>query len=308
MTVSNEVPWYICNENDENYCVYVDTDSNYFYALPLLKHLNPDFENLSEDEQDDLLEKVALKYQDLITESYDILARDAFNVNIHRLEMKTECTIRSGFFSGKRRYAQYITKKEGIKVEDIDVKGLDFMKSNFPPLFKKFFNDILNQILFGATRDEIDKQILEFKNNLDDLSIELLAKPTGVKNLNQYIDRKPTADQMFSTFKNKAPVNVKAAARYNDLLKFKRLDKKHSQIVTGDKIKWVYLKDNPYKIETIGFLDFDLPGEIRTFIEMYVDREKAFNSILKNKLESFYQDLGWGGLTLNTFVDDFFSF
>ena len=188
------------------------------------------------------------------------------------------------------------------------MKGLDFMKSNFPPLFKKFFNDILNQILFGATRDEIDKQILEFKNNLDDLPIELLAKPTGVKNLNQYIDRKPTADQMFSTFKNKAPVNVKAAARYNDLLKFKRLDKKHSQIVTGDKIKWVYLKDNPYKIETIGFLDFDLPKEIRTFIEMYVDREKAFNSILKNKLESFYQDLGWGGLTLNTFVDDFFSF
>jgi len=41
---------------------------------------------------------------------------------------------------------------------------------------------------------------------------------------------------------------------------------------------------------------------------MYVDRDKAFDSILKNKLESFYQDLSWGSLTLNTHVNNFFSF
>ena len=94
-------------------------------------------------QKDKKLEGVALAYQDIITEHYDKLATDCFNVKQfewfdkpHWLEMKTECTIRSGFFSGKRRYAQYITKKEGIEVEDIDVKGLDFMKSNFPPLFK----------------------------------------------------------------------------------------------------------------------------------------------------------------------------
>ena len=302
------IPEFICRPEDKNFCTYSDTDSIYLHAHPLLKHLHPNFDELSEDEQDDLLEKIALKYQDLITEYYDTLAREAFNVNTHRLEMKTECTIRSGFFSGKRRYAQYITKKEGIKVEDIDVKGLDFMKSNFPPLFKKFFNEILNDILFGATREEIDKKILDFKTNLSTLPIELLAKPTGVKNMNQYISSGPTADAIFSTFENKAPVNVKAAARYNDLLKFKKLDRKHSQIVTGDKIKWVYLKDNPYKIDTIGFLPFDLPVEIEKFIEKYVDRDKAFDSILRNKLEKFYEDLNWGNLSLNTHISSFFSF
>jgi DNA polymerase elongation subunit (family B) len=251
---------------------------------------------------------MALKYQDLITEYYDILAKEAFNIQEHRLEMKTECTIRSGFFSGKRRYAQYITKKEGIKVEDIDVKGLDFMKSNFPPLFKKFFNGILDKILFGATRNEIDQEILDFKNSLDTLPLELLGKPTGVKDIQKYIERPPGAGNIFTTLKTGAPVNVKAAVRYNDFLKFKRLDKQHSQIVQGDKIKWVYLKDNPYKIDTMAFLDFDFPEEIRTFIEMYIDREKAFDSILKNKLESFYKDLDWGNLTLNTHVNTFFSF
>ena len=303
-----EIPWWICNEGDKNFCTYVDTDSNYFHAEPLLKHLYPNFSELPAEEQDDLLEKMALKYQDLITEYYDTLASEAFNINQHRLEMKTECTIRSGFFSGKRRYAQYITKKEGIKVEDIDVKGLDFMKSNFPPLFKKFFNGILDKILFGATRNEIDQEILEFKNSLDTLSLELLGKPTGVKDIKKYIERPPGAGNIFTTLKTGAPVNVKAAVRYNDFLKFKGLDKKHSQIVAGDKIKWVYLKDNPYKIDTMGFLDFDFPKEIRTFVEQYIDRDKAFDSILKNKLESFYKDLSWGSLTLNTHVNNFFSF
>jgi DNA polymerase elongation subunit (family B) len=306
--MKEEIPWWICNEGDKNFCTYVDTDSNYFHAEPLLKHLYPDFSELPAEKQDDLLEKMALKYQDLITEYYDTLASEAFNINKHRLEMKTECTIRSGFFSGKRRYAQYITKKEGIKVEDIDVKGLDFMKSNFPPLFKKFFNGILDKILFGATRNEIDQEILEFKNSLDTLPLELLGKPTGVKDIKKHIERPPGAGNIFTTLKTGAPVNVKAAVRYNDFLKFKGLDKKHSQIVAGDKIKWVYLKDNPYKIDTMGFLDFDFPEEIRMFVEQYIDRDKAFDSILKNKLESFYKDLSWGSLTLNTHVNNFFSF
>tara|TARA_R100000734_G_C3317412_1_gene110539 strand:- start:782 stop:1708 length:927 start_codon:yes stop_codon:yes gene_type:complete len=308
MSNQEEVPWWICKSEDKNFCTYVDTDSNYFHAEPLLRHLYPDFNEMDEGKKDNLLEKMALKYQDLITEYYDTLARDAFNIQEHRLEMKTECTIRSGFFSGKRRYAQYITKKEGIKVEDIDVKGLDFMKSNFPPLFKKFFNEILNKILFGATRNEIDQEILEFKNSLDTLPLEMLGKPTGVKDIKKYIERPPGAGNIFTTLKTGAPVNVKAAVRYNDFLKFKGLDKKHSQIVQGDKIKWVYLKDNPYKIDTMAFLDFDFPEEIRKFIKMYIDREKAFDSILKNKLESFYKDLDWGNLTLNTHVNTFFSF
>ena len=308
MSNQEEVPWWICKAEDKNFCTYVDTDSNYFHAEPLLRHLYPDFDEMDEKKRDDLLEKMALKYQDLITEYYDTLARDAFNIQEHRLEMKTECTIRSGFFSGKRRYAQYITKKEGIEVEDIDVKGLDFMKSNFPPLFKKFFNEILNKILFGATRNEIDQEILEFKNSLDTLPLELLGKPTGVKDIQKYVERPPGAGNIFTTLKTGAPVNVKAAVRYNDFLKFKGLDKQHSQIVQGDKIKWVYLKDNPYKIDTMAFLDFDFPEEIRKFVEQYIDRDKAFDSILKNKLESFYQDLDWGNLTLNTHVNTFFSF
>jgi DNA polymerase elongation subunit (family B) len=290
--------------------MYEDTDSCYVNAEPLLRKMYPNFDDMEETEKADKLEVMSLDYEKKINEYYNDLALDAFNVpaDKHRLEMKTECTIRSAFFSGKRRYAQYITKKEGVPCDEIDVKGLDFKKSNFPPLFREFFEEILNKILFGETRENIDKEILAFKESLKDMDFVRISKPTGVKGIKKYVARAPGAGSIFSEFENKAPVGVKAAVRYNDLLKFKNLDKKHTQIVEGDKIKWVYLRDNPYKIDTMGFLDFDLPKPIRKFIEEYVDIPRSFDTILKNKLESFYQDLGWGNLTLNTYVQQFFKF
>ena len=283
--------------------MYEDTDSCYVNAEPLLRKLYPNFDDMEESDKADKLEAMSLEYEKKINEYYNDLSLEAFNVPVdkHRLEMKTECTIRSAFFSGKRRYAQYITKKEGVPCNEIDVKGLDFKKSNFPPLFRTFFEEILNKILFGATREEIDKEILEFKESLKDRDFIDISKPTGVKRIQQYTAGPPSIGSIFSEFENKAPVGVKAAVRYNDLLKFKDLDKKHTQIVEGDKIKWVYLRDNPYKIDTLGFLDFDLPKPIRKFIEEYVDIPRSFDTILKNKLESFYQDLEWGELNFNTY-------
>ena len=303
-----ETPWWICDEGDYNFCAYVDTDSNYFNAEPLLKHLYPNFEEMSEEEKDDVLEQVALKYQDIITGYYDELARNCFNVQEHRLEMKTECVIRSAYFRATRRYAQWITKQEGIAKESLDIKGLEFRKANFPPIFGKFFNDILEMILKGTEQKEIDGLILEFRKKIMslDTDITLLGNPTSVKTLNEYIGRKPRAGEVMTEIKKGAPANVKAAIRYNDLLRFWNI-KGHSEIVQGDKIKWIYLKDNPYKIEAIGFLSFDMPDKMRTFLNDYADRKKSFETILQSKLENFYNDLGWT-LNLNPNINKFFSF
>jgi DNA polymerase elongation subunit (family B) len=303
-----ETPWWICDEGDYNFCAYVDTDSNYFNAEPLLKHLYPNFEEMSEEEKDDVLEQVALKYQDIITEYYDELARDCFNVQEHRLEMKTECVIRSAYFRATRRYAQWITKQEGIAKESLDIKGLEFRKANFPPIFGKFFNDILEMILKGTEQKEIDDLILNFRKKImsKDTDITLLGNPTSVKTLNEYVGRKPRAGEVMTEIKKGAPANVKAAIRYNDLLKFWNI-KGHSEIVQGDKIKWIYLIDNPYKIDAIGFLSFDMPDKMRTFLNDYADRKKSFETILESKLENFYNDLGWT-LNLNPNINKFFSF
>ena len=103
-----------------------------------------------------------------------------------------------------------------------------------------------------------------------------------------------------------ATASVKAAIRYNDLLRFWKLNTKHSYIAQGDKVKWVWLKPNPYQLEALAFLEFDIPEKVRTFMEEYVDRKKIFESILLNKLEGFYGDLGWI-LNLNPYKQKLFN-
>lgn len=247
MKYLEDIPKHVCDEGDTNYCAYVDTDSNYFNAEPLLNHLYPDFESFEDTEKDDKLEKVALAYQDIITEDYNRLALEAFNVKSHRLEMKTEAVIRSAYFRAPRRYAQWITKQEGIAKEVLDIKGLEFKKANFPPILGKFFYKILQQVLKGEDKENIDKQIVDFKHKILSGGIPLpkLGTPSAVRKLNFYTGQKPRAGEIFSKLTKGANAAHKAAIAYNDLLRFWGLGNKHSQIVQGDKIKFLYLKKQP---------------------------------------------------------------
>ena len=295
-----DTPWWICDNGDTNYCAYMDTDSVYLTAEPLLLHLYPDFEDKNDEDKDNILEKVALKYQDIITKYYDTLAKDCFNSPNHRLDMKTEAVIRTAYFRATRRYAQWITKKEGLEVNELDIKGLEFMKANFPPILGEFFNSILKQVLKGEKHDKILTQIKDFKQQIltGSISITKLGNPTRVTKLEKYSGRSARAGEMFTVIEKGAPAPVRAAIRYNDLLKFWQLDKKHNYITQSDKIKWVYMQNNPYKIEALGFLEYDIPDKIQEFMEKYVDRQKIFDSILLNKLEGFFGDLEWS-LDLN---------
>ena len=304
-----ETPWFICDKEDENYCAYVDTDSNYFNAEPILKYLYPNFEELSDKDKDDKLEQVALAYQDIISEDYNRLAKECFNVSTHRLEMKTECVIRSAYFRATRRYAQWITKQEGIEKETLDIKGLEFMKANFPPILGEFFNDILQQVLKGEQHKNIIDQIKTFKTEILDGTIPLtkLGNPTAVKKLEKYSGKSARAGEMFTEILKGAPAPVRAAIRYNDLLRLWQLDRKYNLITMADKVKWIYLKDNPYKIEALAFFDYEMPDKIVDFLDAYADRQKVFDSILLNKLEGFFSDLGWS-LNLNPYVNALKSF
>jgi len=309
-----DTPWFICNPDDINYTAYCDTDSVYINAEPLLNFLYPDFEKFEDTEKDNLLEKIALQYQDIITNQYDVLAKECFNVpngviKTHRLEMKTEAVIRSAYFRATRRYAQWITKKEGIAKEELDIKGLEFMKANFPPILGEFFNSILKQVLKGENEINILSQIKTFKKEILDGTIPLtkLGNPTAVKKLEKYSGRSIKAGEIFTEILKGAPAPVRAAIRYNDLLRLWQLDKKNNYITQSDKVKWIYLKDNPYKIEALAFFDYNIPQKIQDLLDVYADRQKVFDSILLNKLEGFFSDISWS-LDLNPHINAFSYF
>ena len=204
-------PDFICEQGKTNYCAYVDTDSNYINAKPLLEYLWDDYKTLPNNVKDHNAEQVAFAFEKEINEYYKDLAADCFNVpkdQEHYLEMKTECVIRSAYFRATRRYAQWITKQEGIKKDILDIKGLEFMKANFPPIFGEFFNNILQQVLKGGNKEDIIKQIRVFKKKINDGKIPIiqLGNPTSVKKLDNYVGIKPRAGELLLKLKKELPL------------------------------------------------------------------------------------------------------
>jgi hypothetical protein len=290
------------------YVVASDTDSIFLNLEPLLKKEYPDLDLTDKEQTIEKIQELKKKIEPELNDYQNILAKNILNSTNHFFDLKSESIIQTAYWSGKRRYAQYIVNSEGVPVEELNMKGLDLMKSNFPPLFKDFGEHILKEIMFGKSKESIDKQILDFKKSLKTIDWKKILKPTGLKKLNEYIDRKPGAGEIFSKIGLKCPINTKAAIYYNDLLRFKKLDKKHPAFQVGDKMYIAYLKENPYKLDCIGYNGYSDPQEITELIETYIDREGLFDSILKNKLENLYNDLGWGAPVFNPKVFQFFKF
>ena len=296
----------------KDYIVTSDTDSLFIQVKDLILFRKPELAIADQETIVQEVLKVATEIQSLANNYLNTLVQELFNIKFpnepHYFELKQEVVLDRGYFAGKRRYAMHIVNKEGVTVDELDVKGLDLMKSNFPPIFRKFGEHIINEIMFGREKISIDKQILDFRTSIRTVDWRTILKPTGLKKMKEYIASPPMTGDIFSRLGNKCPINTKAAIYYNDILRFKKLDKKYPTFQIGDKMFIAYLKDNPYRIDVVGFNGYNDPPEIMEFVEKYIDRDGLFDSVMKNKLESLYSDLGWGAVVLNQNINKFFQF
>jgi hypothetical protein len=292
------------------YVIAGDTDSLFIMSEPLLiKKFGDNYIDVIPQETIiEEIKKIAYNIENKLNDFLSEKSKEILNIDNNKIEFKTETIIKTAYWGGKRRYAQHIIDKEGVPTDTLSVMGLDIMKSNFPPHFQKFGEELIKNILSGRKKDDIDKFVIDFKKSLKTIDWKKILKPTGLKKLNEYIDRKPGAGEIFSKIGLKCPINTKAAIYYNDLLRFKKLDKKHPTFQVGDKMYIAYLKENPYKLDCIGYNGYSDPQEITELIETYIDREGLFDSMLKNKIENLYNDLGWGFPVFNPKVFQFFKF
>lgn len=300
------------NNGRKEFVIASDTDSAYIELVDLLKKNYPNI--FDEEEKIQKLTELAQDLQIKANKNLDVISRRLFNINKkHYFELKQEVIVKKAYWSGKRRYAMLIVNKEGVPIpsdhkDAFDIKGLDIMKSNFPEHFRRFGEELIKKILFDTPKPEIDKFILDFRKSLNEIDWKKLLKPTGLKKIKEYIASSPRSGEIFSKLEKKCPVNTKAAIIYNDLLRFKGLDKKYPTFQIGDKMFIASLKDNPYRIDVIGFNGYNDPPELIEFIEKYIDRDSIFDSVMKNKLEGLYNDLGWGAVVLNQNINKFFKF
>lgn len=278
------------NSNDEllQNCIYTDTDSVFYSSIPLL---DGNVEEMGEDEIIGATIEKATELQKYLNDSYDYYARKMLNIpkGQHRFDIKQELVASRGLWmSAKKRYAQWIVNDEGDPTSELDVKGMDIVRSDFPPAFDSVMEEVVITILKENDQEKVDQIILDFEDKLHDFEIEKVANPTGVGDASDY--QKNTMGQ----YKKGAPVYFKAALAYNELLEYYGLTSSHEPIRDNSKIKWVYLHDNPLGFDQVGFKgDGSDPKKIVDFIEQHADYDKMYEKALKSKLEDIYDAVGW---------------
>jgi DNA polymerase elongation subunit (family B) len=291
---------------DEDYVVYVDTDSLYASSIPLLKE--------NEDRVKGTID-IARNMENRLNKFYDEFARRFFNVTKHRFKIKGESVAKSAIWLAKKRYAllRVYDLEKNKEIDDpkkqLKVKGLDTVRSSFPMAFRKFMEQILLDILTDIPKEDIDKKILDFKEEIKKKDISQITKNTAVNDISGYdLDTKKSKKSLLQ-FKTGTPAHVKAAITYNRLLTMFKA-RRSSPITDGDKVRWAYLKDNPLMISELAFKGYNDPKEVMDFLHEYIDYDKIFDSELKKKLENFYTALSWGKISteINQNAGKFFSF
>ena len=61
----------------------------------------------------------------------------------------------------------------------------------------------------------------------------------------------------------------------------------------GDKIKWVYLKTNPFGVNKIAFKTVENPPQLMEFVQTYADINKLYDKLAFNKIDTFYEAMKW---------------
>ncbi|MEF8852542.1 MAG: DNA polymerase domain-containing protein [Haloarculaceae archaeon] len=125
-----------------------------------------------------------------INDSYDDFAREELDTEQHRFQIEFEKLYRRFFQAGKKkRYAGHIVWKEGKDVDDIDITGFEYQRSDIAPITKEVQREVIERIVHGEdiedVKDYVHDVIADFEAgnvSLDDVGI-----PGGIgKKLDNY--------------------------------------------------------------------------------------------------------------------------
>jgi DNA polymerase I/DNA polymerase-2 len=163
--------------NDLGYEVaYGDTDS-------VMLELGPDLSKEAAIEQ-------SFDIEDHINEAYDAFAEEKLNAEDHRFQIEFEKLYRRFFQAGKKkRYAGHIVWKEGKNVDDVDITGFEYQRSDIAPITKRVQKQVIELIVKEGDVDGVEEYVHEVIEDfragnvdLDDIGI-----PGGIgKRLDNY--------------------------------------------------------------------------------------------------------------------------
>ena len=96
-----------------------DTDSVYIGLGPILDHMRSQGIEINDTNKNEIILKLATQIQNESNANLDNTSKKLFNIKpgTHYFQLKQEVICAGVLTTGKRRYAMYVTNKEGVAVE-----------------------------------------------------------------------------------------------------------------------------------------------------------------------------------------------
>ena len=275
-----------------DYVLAIDTDSLYVRLGDLVNRVMPN--ETDPDKICKFIDKVAAqKIEPLLADAYAEL-KDYVNAYEQKMVMAREIIASRVVFTGKKRYIANVLNNEGVQYSSpkLKVTGIESVRSSTPQVCRQLIEKTLKLIL---NEDEFAVQafIRQARDKFKGLPVEDVAFPRGVNNLNK---KQKEGIGM--------PIHVRAARKYNEMVKEKSLNNKYETIQNGDKIKFTYLKmPNPAKQNVIAF-PIILPNEFD--LVRFVDYDMQFDKSYLDPIKNILDAIDWNVEKQNT-LEDFFG-
>ena len=131
----------------------------------------------------------SFEIEEHINDAYDEFA-GTLDAENHRFQIEFEKLYRRFFQAGKKkRYAGHIVWKEGKNVDDIDITGFEYQRSDIAPITKEVQKRVLEMIVTGEPTEEITDYVHDVIERFvaGDYSVEEIGIPGGIgKRLDNY--------------------------------------------------------------------------------------------------------------------------
>jgi DNA polymerase elongation subunit (family B) len=278
-------------KTDKDYVIAIDTDSVYINMEPFIEKFKP-------KDPIDFLDKLCSQhFEKVLANSYHEFYV-LMNGYAPRMEMAREVIADKGIWAAKKRYILNVHNSEGVQYTEPKLKmmGIEAIKSSTPEVIRDKFKEIFKVIMNG-TESDVQKFILDFKNEFITMPPEMVSFPRGVKDIVKWKDSK-------TIYSKGTPIHVRGTLLYNHYIKEYKLTKKYETIKNGEKIKFCYLKmPNHIKENVITFPNI-LPKELD--LHRYIDYNTQYSKAFIEPLKLILDAIGWKTEAVNS-LEDFFA-
>lgn len=268
---------------DVDYIIFNDTDSAGLNLQVLVDRMFPDQSDVNKIVN--FLDKFVQTHIDPFLGKEFARLADYLNAYENMLSMKREVIADRGLWRGKKNYILQVWDKEGVRYQKSKLKmmGVETAKSSTPSIVRGSLEKAI-RIILNRTEGELQEYVRAYREQFFDAPLDQIAFPRGVSDLDKWCG--PNGEPL-----KKTPIHVRGSLLYNSLIKKHKISHLVPAIKNGDKIRFIYLKEqNPTRSNVISFID-QLPREFK--LDAFIDRDLQFEKTFYDPLRSFAQIVGW---------------